>query len=187
MERPLRAIYKDLRRAGWPAAHALSIAKGVLECMRSPFSGIPHKGTFEYKGRVFKYIVEYDARCDRPWENSSPLAEVDIFRKSNPPKDWVSLGDPWYYDKPSAIKKALEWAVSPQHAELIVDEEIDRFSRWAIDDWWYVGVIVSIEGVSESSLWGVESDYIHSVIYDLAEDVLLEEQRKTYPVTECGV
>lgn len=167
--------------------------------------------TFEYKGRTFKVKYEQDIYADPPWDQSDGHGPV---RKSTRPHG--SSGDKrpgerplncpgrneyqFYYDWQAACKMARRdwWNAEPYDApnriQRAVQADFVFLSSWLRNMWEYVGVIVALldddDGVEDStSLWGVETykDYHMTLPYELAEELLINEERRVFPVSTMGV
>jgi hypothetical protein len=150
--------------------------------------------TFEHKGRTFQVQYERDEDHGAPWiENDGHGPVSEWTTRDKYPGEWLlsdDRGAKRYYDFAAAVKIARkdQWGVeggqlegesAGEYAVRAVTKDFEYLRGWAIDEWQYVGVIVTEldadgdEGESES-LWGCEdlNDYPSTVVRELA-DVLI--------------
>ena len=149
---------------------------------------------FEFEGLKFRVHIERDDNDDAPWDREDGHGPVRFVHNINGtpskrPGERVlhkrRYNEYYLYDWQAACKAARRdgWNAEPYDApnriERAVQADFDRLRRWLNDDWWYVGVCVTVEGEDgepvpdkyEHALWGIESDctaYIEEVAHELA-------------------
>lgn len=148
---------------------------------------------------TFRVEVEQDDATAAPWiecDGHGPVS--DWVRRDKKPGELVlntSHGDKRYYDFAEAVKIARRdgWNAQPycdketkgQRAAKAAMADFKNMHGWCNNEWWYVGVIVTLldddgepTDVSES-LWGVESkdDYPETVAHELANGLMAEYGR----------
>lgn len=201
MDPKLLAEYRKQRRESsyLDARSALNYTRSLMTARRSPFYRCGD-GEVEYQGRMFKVRAEWDDLFAPPWENSDPLAEVVSERCAHAhlPAGWVWLQRPTVreygvrYNKRAALAAVRTWG--PRYnVEQVVEREIELFRGWLENRWHYIGLIVKTEVDGrefEDSLWGIDDcdeENVATTLEELADNLIHEIQRATYPVTECGV
>ena len=169
--------------------------------------------TFEKHGMQFKVHIEPDDDGEAPWERSDGHGPVRHMRRSEKrPGERPLIKDrdgTWLYDWQAACKLARKdgWNAEPYGApnriERAVQADFDFLRGWLNDDWYYVGVCVSLLDKNgedatekyENAIWGIESnsdDCIGEVADDLADRIREEkmEQRRikrSFPVQKEGL
>lgn len=166
--------------------------------------------TFEYKGRTFRVNYTYDEYADPPWDSECGHGPVRKSRNSHGSSGDKRPGErplnnpnrneyQFYYDWQAACKLAREdgWNTEPFDApnriQRAVQADFDFLRLWLSNDWNYVGVIVTLideeEDVDSTSLWCVETykDHHMTLAYELAEELLINEERSMFPVSTMGV
>lgn len=164
--------------------------------------------TFTREGQAFKATVYADGDGDAPWDREDGHGPVSgwVYGQPKKPGELVlntDRGSKRYYDFAEAMRIAkrdgwgcpnLPEGLTPgQVAERAVRADFERLRAWCRDDWQYVGVSVTPEGLDDDfsyALWGVESDsedYIKEVANALAGEALQAEAARSYPVTNWGI
>lgn len=155
------------------------------------------KGTFTHKGHTFNVKHVTDPHHGPPWKEYDGHGVIteylsDTQADSDPDMELFRELDhagQWHYDWSASLAKAHteQWSLAPEKAIGLTPEQITeaaveadyQFIRgWCVDEWYYIGVVVSLDGTDiERSLWGIESnadDYLKEVARELADDVLTE-------------
>jgi hypothetical protein len=136
-------------------------------------------------GRFFRATIVSDESGDTPWENSDVHGPVSEWRAldSKAPGERVlcrDRGRARFYDVAEASRIARNgWGcVKDGHVHrtpgeeraCAIEQDFQRLRAWCNDEWWYVGVVISLwqtvddeEAPTEladhlASLWGIESD-----------------------------
>jgi hypothetical protein len=149
--------------------------------------------TIELNGLTFQVEHVPDDTHGAPWEECDGHGIVSEWTtRDKKPGERVlcsDRGSKRYYDFEETVKLALKdaWGVKDaqgktkrQIAAEAVERDFEFLRGWCNDEWYYVGVIVTlldIEGEAtreRESLWGVEScstDYLDEVAKELAEEI----------------
>lgn len=184
MDKQTRAEYARIRAQGWPAKHALDVARYHAKMRRSPFWRACDGETVDYKGRRFTVHVAYDDFGEKPWENCEPLADVAEHKGagSQLPRGHVWLVQPdnrhygHSYDRAAALRNVQSWGAL-YHGALavhIVDGEEQRFAAWLRDDWHYCTLGLELDGETDY-IGGIEDDgaeHIAETLEDMAEGLI---------------
>ena len=166
--------------------------------------GNPMKDRITIKGLTFKVETEHDSDMRAPWDENEgygPVSEWRHDRRKRAGERVLSQGRGSYrfYDMAEAMKIAKRdgWGLSdekraklatkmgraPTRAEVIaesVEQDFDYLRRWGNDDWWWMGVVVTLldtegnETLQQESLWGLDSDsedYAEECAQDLAQRI----------------
>lgn len=177
----------------------------------------------EILGHLFNVDIVRDEDIRFPWKTNDghgPVSEWTTRRKG--PGERVLLsedGRQLLYDWNGALEKAVTdcWGISddekaqlthvlgraPKKREVYaraVELDYQRLLAWCKDEWWYVGVAVTLlkrdddapEGFFptkyQASLWGIESDagsYLDEVAQQLADEVLSDYVSTKPKVQPC--
>lgn len=151
--------------------------------------------------------IEYDEDHGEPWKecrNYGPVSEWTSRDKAPGERVLNShRGSYRYYDYAEAIKIAKRdgWDTEPygtgtvgERAARAVEADFQRLKAWCNDEWYYVGVAVSVSrnGVMldkyAASLWGIESDsgdYLTEVANELANEALGVGKVKLAELCDC--
>lgn len=164
--------------------------------------------TLVHAGREFLVSFYADDDSDAPWDRSEGHGPVSEWTtRDKRPGERVLCADRRsrrFYDWQAACKtaRAEGWNAAPYDAPnriaRAVSADFDFLKSWCDDEWHYCGVAVQacdadgdpVGDAFEHALWGLESNagsYLDEVARDLADDLLRDEQRSTYPVTHCGI
>lgn len=166
--------------------------------------------TFEHHGFRFMFALHNDADSGPPWKNSNghgPVREVPYNRlnahSSKRPGERILNRNPgrhdtiYAYDWQEAMKIAKRdgWRAEPYDApnrvQRAVQADFDFFAGWVNEDWWYVGVEVTMLDEDDEptkynrSLWGIESnspEYHAEVARELAEKCIYERNEEVHDV-----
>lgn len=167
-----------------------------------------HDETIHHAGLTFRVTTEYDSGHGEPWEECDGHGPVSDWRRhyrgdtSKRPGEVVlhsERGSARFYDwqEALAIAKRDGWGLSdadmaklsaklgrsPTRGEVAAEavrKDFDCLRRWCNDEWWYVGVVVTLldtagsETHESESVWGIESDndaHIAEIAQDLAEEL----------------
>lgn len=200
MNRELYKAYAEQRTKypGIPPAHALLWARSNLAWLESPFRYCQDRDMVVHKGRRFHVLFDYDTDNELPWDRCEPLGEVRYFRRSDDlPPGWEILSGErhgcWAYNSREARLKEYKRAphIAPWRAQASVEAEMAYFRTYLADQWTHIGVTVRVVGTDlEESMWGVDTytyENACQVAEELADSLLHEIERRTYPVTEYGV
>lgn len=128
-----------------------------------------------------------------PWKHSDGHGEVsDWTTRDKAPGERVLSSDgenKRYYDFAGTIKlahkdgwgvKSTEGKTKGQIAAEAVEADFEYLRRWCVDDWTYIGVVVTLldiqgnETRERESIWGIESDsddYLTDTAYELAGEI----------------
>ena len=176
--------------------------------------------TIERDGYMFRVEHEYDHDAGCPWEREDGHGSVRHAKANytgHPDKrpgelvlDGEFLRGGYVYDFADACEQARrdnwgsygwqgagEGMTRRQFAAEQARNDYERLRAWCKDEWYYVGVIVTlldIEGNAtdaQQSLWGIESDsegYLGEVATQLANDCINDVQsRLGYDTDEPGI
>lgn len=166
---------------------------------------------FSHLGHTFKVQLSHDADQDAPWENSEghgPVRMVRSYEQKRPgevrlsrePRTSREVRMKFLYDEQKAMVMARRdgWGVEESRvnefrarcqreptpgeiAAMAVRADIDYLRGYVNDEWHYVGVTVTCEGV-ERDLYGFESndhEGIFGAVIDMAREIadeLTEQQ-----------
>ena len=154
---------------------------------------------FKLNGLTFLVQHIHDEDAGTPWEREDGHGVVSAWtdRGKKPGERIIatSRNHRRYYDVRESIKIALRdgWGISGDTSKMTkreiasaaVAEDYIRMKAWCEDEWYYLGVAVTLLDVDgnktnlRDSLWGIESDaddYLDEVARDIAES--LSEQVK---------
>lgn len=172
---------------------------------------------------TFSVSVEADTDTGAPWEECDghgPVSDWECrghYRGGKHPGELIleitGHGVCRFYDFAKACKIALRdgWDAKPyndgsetprQQAAKAARADYERLRAWCNDEWYYVGVVVTLldpQGepteISES-LWGIESDageYLENVAEELADGIMYQHgktwgtvQKITYAPIAAG-
>lgn len=152
--------------------------------------------TCEVDGFDVTARIERDNDHGEPWKNEDGHGPVSEWvRRGKRPGERVlneDRGSFRYYDYEEAIKIAKRdgWGTMrpftgtpAQLAAIAVDEDFAALKAWCNDEWWYCGVVLSVEreGVTldehAASLWGIECNYPtgdNAYLTEVANELLSE-------------
>lgn len=149
--------------------------------------------TADVEGFTLTARLEPDQDHGAPWDEEDGHGPVsDWTRRAKHAGERILYSDRnsyRYYDWAEAIRIAKRdgWNAPPytgtagQCAARAVEADFQRLRAWCNDDWFYVGVIISVSrnGIMldecAASLWGIESDctdYLTEVANELASEAL---------------
>lgn len=154
-------------------------------------------------GWKIKVEFQYDNDSGPPWENCDGVGVIEESRYRGRPgeygeyDDWILNSDyGWYhyYDWKATLPEAIRdgWNTKPYHfankreqAMAAMRSTCDYLREWCNNDWWYVGMIVTLldqndEELQEDACWGFESesmDYLCSEARDWAAHMIRKERR----------
>jgi hypothetical protein len=165
--------------------------------------------TIEHAGLTFRVTVEHDSDHGAPWEECEGHGPVSEFRRhyrgdtdkrpgevvlhsdgrSSIFYDWqeatrIAKRDGWGLGDAEMEKLAAKLKRAPTRGEIVAEavrRDFDYLRRWCSNDWYYVGVIVTLldadgdETHESESLWGIESestDYLAEVAKELADEIV---------------
>ena len=123
--------------------------------------------------------IHHDDSGDAPWESCDGHGPVSDWTSRSKRAGELVLhsdhGSHRYYDFAEAIKIAKRdgWDAQPyktgtkaQQAERAVKADFEALQAWCKDEWWYVGVAVTMSkndiqltGDFDHALWGIEANY----------------------------
>lgn len=158
--------------------------------------GSDHVLTCEVGGFTLTARLE-DDHGDPPWEREDGHGPVsDWTSRPKRPGEWVLCSDRFshrYYDAQAATEQAkaeswgprdvYTWATLAERAAIAVREDFEVLRAWCNDEWFYVGVVVSVSrnGIvlddHAASLWGTECNYPfsdNSYLTEVANDLIPE-------------
>jgi hypothetical protein len=155
--------------------------------------------TFEIDGISFRVSFPSDDIYRIPWEESEGHGPVSEWtRRDKRPGELILSsyrGEKRYYDFQEACKIALRdsWGAKGDDgltgkakAAFAVRADYEYLRHWCNDQWYYVGVIVTMLDDDadalpyEDSVWGIESDcheYLEETARDLAAGLIAELER----------
>ncbi len=159
------------------------------------------------EGFTFKARIMKDDDSDVPWQKSDGHGNVRMIRTG----DWTIVKQPgerllwrdehcaYVYDVAEARHRAWldGWGCEggprdgesqTAYADRAVEEDFEYLKGWCNDDWYYVGVCVSVwkedielTGSFAHAIWGVENtavDYLNDLANNLAYDALKDAEAK---------
>jgi hypothetical protein len=157
-----------------------------------------------YRGLTFTVRTERDDTHGPPWEENDGHGKVTGWEPHDAgldPARYRLLNSDYhsarYYDFEESIRIAVrdKWGLNAaEHAKLKAERldggeptpegithravllDYQYLKGWCQDEWWYVGVTVTLQGTDiTESLWGIESNadsYIAEVAEELAESII---------------
>jgi hypothetical protein len=151
----------------------------------------------EHKGFTFNVRIMADEFHGAPWKENDYHGEVSDWRRrgydGHYPKApgerllYEDRGSARFYDFAGAVAKARKEGWGSQgddglskgaKAVQAVERDFEYLRQWCNNDWFYIGVVVSVPGLDEDrSVWGIESnadDYIKETARDLADELLAD-------------
>lgn len=185
-ERTLR-FYKERRAEGHRPQQARAIAKHDAKYKDTKKPDILPSRYDAYDGKEitdlpngWKINVEFqrDEDTGAPWKECDGHGKVYETRyREDHMDDWeLNSERGWYryYDWKDTLPIAIRerWDAAPYHtgtkheqAMRAMKADCEYLRRWCQDDWWYVGMIVTLldendKDIAEDSCWGYESDCI---------------------------
>jgi hypothetical protein len=183
-------FYGERRREGHRPGQALCIAKhdakykedykakihsNKLDMMPSHHAAYAGEETTALpNGWKIKVEFCYDTDTGPPWKECDGHGVVYEARsREEYMDDWLLNDDRgWYryYDWKASLKLAIKdgWGCKPYDISSAMDAvkaDYEFLRRWCNDDWWYVGMIVTLldeddTELREDSVWGFDSDSI---------------------------
>lgn len=172
-----------------------------------------HTETIKHQGHTFRVEHFADEDADAPWERQDGHGVISEWTRRDKQPGEVSIiedrGSHRYYDVQATMRIARRdgWGLgadetaalarklqrTPTKGEIAAESvrmDMERMRGWCRDDWYYVGVVVTLlspdgdplESHSES-LWGIESDcadYLQEVAQDLAEQIDFPEWMRAH-------
>lgn len=153
--------------------------------------------TCEVNGFTVTAKVERDDDSDAPWDREEDDCLVSDWRPKNSKRPGERVlcenrGSCRFYNWQEAIQIARKdgWDAEPygtgtpgERAERAVLRDFENLKAWCADEWWYVGIILSVEYNGKeltdhaASLWGIECNYPgsdNSYLLEVANDLLSE-------------
>ena len=149
-------------------------------------------------GWKIKVEFQRDGDCGPPWEECDGHGEIYEARHRDECLDnWLLNSDRiWhrYYDWKATLPKAIKerWDAKPygvgtkqERAMRAMKADYEYLRRWCNDDWWYVGLIVTLldennEQIDEDSCWGYASNdvgYLCSEARSWAAHMIVKARR----------
>lgn len=177
-------FYKLNRKDGRRASQALSIAKYEAKYKQSKKLDILPYRYEAYKGEEItilpndwkiKVEFQHDSDSGPPWEECDGHGVVCDWEHGRREYDdsWILQKDRHsylYYDWKASLKLAFKdgWGCKPYDTSSAMDavkSDFEFLRRWCNDEWWYVGMIVTLydennKELHEESVWGFDSDSI---------------------------
>ena len=152
----------------------------------------------ERDGFALVATVHVDDRQSPPWEEEDGHGPVSDWTTREPNEGervlCVDRQSRRYYDVAEALVIAQRDGWGPDTPEAAVAADFARLKAWCDDDWWYVGVAVTVRkldvqltGDFDHALWGIESDaegYLGEVAEELAGDALKAAKAKLAQLCE---
>lgn len=209
----VRHFYREERAANRPAKQAWATAKYMAKFGEGSHKqsilpltcGTAYEGEEEHilaNGWKIKFKIQYDTDHEPPWEDCDGMGVVTNWIHGVCDEEkygWELCSDHYahrYFDwratLPIAIKEG--WDAPPygvgtkqERAMRAMRKTCDFLRRWCNDDWWYVGLIVTLydengEELDEDSCWGFESegadDYITEQMRDWAARLIVKARKK---------
>jgi hypothetical protein len=128
--------------------------------------------TIEIDGLTFVVDMVPDIDAGAPWDNQECLGDVSHWeRRDKAPGERVLSGSRSdhggqrrFYDFAGAVRRARSEGMTGKDAAEAADREYHYLRAWCRDDWYYMGVIVTLLDVEgnktdiSDSVWCVESD-----------------------------
>jgi hypothetical protein len=151
--------------------------------------------TLQHKGRAFSVVYECDLDHGAPWEESDGHGIVSEWTtRDKEPGELVLMTDGRshrFYDVTGTLRLAKKdgWGTSDgrqpgesaaTYTARAVDEDFTYLRAWCVDQWCYVGVVVTLLDDRgkltdiQESLWGVETwkNYHETIALELADDIM---------------
>lgn len=167
----------------------------------------------ERAGRTYVVRIVRDENADAPWENSDGHGPVSAERHGpKAPGEWLLCGgrqsySKRYYDAQAAMAQARRdsWGLAPAQLSALTDKlgraptrgdicaeavrlDFEYLRAWLRDEWWYVGVVVTLRDEhccnSEracmrhshltESLWGIESNAGDEYLQEVTDELIAE-------------
>lgn len=136
-----------------------------------------------------------------PWEEYDGHGIVSDWTTREPnegerilSRDRGKWGAARYYDFAATVELARKDGWGPGTPEEAAEADFARLRDWCNDNWWYVGVAVTVErlgvpltGPYDHALWGIESDaraYLAQVAEDLSGEALKAAKAKLAQLCE---
>ena len=165
--------------------------------------------TVERDGFTLTATLHADPDHDAPWDNEDGHGPVSGWRRGRDkqPGERVLSSDRGsyrFYDFAEAVKLARRdgWGTPGDEgltpgakAARAAEADFERLRAWCADDWYYVGVSVTVEreGVQlvsdyQCALWGVETDapdYLGEVAEELAPEALNAARAQLAALCDC--
>ena len=162
-------------------------------------------------GWKIKFEIQYDNDHEPPWEDCDGMGVIEETRGYSKPgeygeyDDWIMNSDRYwyrYYDWKATLPIAIRdgWDAAPygvgtkrERAMRAMRHAYGFLRRWCNNDWWYVGLIVTLldendEELGEDSCWGFESDnddYITEQMRDWAARLIVAARKKRRSETDA--
>lgn len=166
-------------------------------------------------GFVVTAKIVHDDSGEAPWERDclhGPVSDWTL-REKRPGERVLSVaergGHRRFYDFAAAVaayKRDGGWVLpgtegmtKGQRAVRSAEHDMAVLRAWCRDEWWYVGVVLSVErkGVvldkHAASLWGIECNYpdsdnayLNTVANELLPEALAEARKIMADLCECG-
>lgn len=150
-------------------------------------------------GRFFRAEIRPDDTTEPPWENSDIHGSVSGWYKSREKSPGERIlcedrsGYVRFYDMQESTKIAKrdgwgcaheEHTTKGERAACAVEADFQYLRKWCNEEWWYVGVVISLhqevnphESIMLSdhlaSVWGIESDTF-DYLNETARELLVE-------------
>ena len=171
--------------------------------------------TVEVDGFTLTATIYHDDSHCAPWEAEDGHGPVSDWRsvgyRGHPAKSpgerplCADRGSARFYDFAEACRIALRegWGTldgrrenetDRAYAARAAEEDFKRLRRWCTDEWYYVGIAVTVEradvrltGRYDHAVWGIESDcgsYLNEVAADLAEEAMSAAREKLAELAE---
>lgn len=212
----VRCFYTKLRKGNVRANDALRQAKyaarydpqtrygrkhALLPSRYSAYDG--EEITELPNGWKIKVEFQHDGDFGPPWKDCDGMGVIKESSYGTPGEygeydDWILNSDHrWcrYYDWKATLPEAMRdgWDSKPygtrrgkEKAIAAMKSTYEYLRRWCNDDWWYVGLIVTLldeneEELGEDSCWGFESesmDYITDQVRDWAAGLIRTARRE---------
>lgn len=178
---------------------------------RPSFGNYVHDGvaiTFEAGGFRVTATIQQDSDHGPPWEEEDGHGPVSDWT-SRPKKPGERVlhedhGSKRYYDVAEALEIAKRdgWDAEPyggskkQKAARAVEADFKNLRAWCMDEWFYVGVVLSIatKGGTEildyaASLWGIaancgDNSYLDDVVEELLPEALAAGRKAASKIKE---
>lgn len=217
----IRKFYKLERAEGNEASSALRSAKhrarydpqsksNKLDILPSRYSAYEGEEITELpNGWKIKVAFQYDQDSGPPWKDCDGMGVIEecCYRPGEYGEydDWILNSDRgWYryYDWKATLPEAMRdgWNTKPynfhsthEQAMAAMRSTYEFLRRWCNDDWWYVGMIVTLldendDELDEESCWGYESesiDYLCSEARSWAAHMIKKQRREHFESTDA--
>lgn len=187
-QRVLR-FYRSERTDNNPALQAMRSARfeakygeGSFKQNITPLThGEAYEGEEEHelpRGWKIKFKIQYDSDHEPPWEDCDGMGVVTDWIHGSLDEEqygWELCGERFshrYYDWKATLPIAIKegWGAPPyktgtkhEQAMRAMRKAYEVLRDWCNDNWWYVGLIVTLydengEELGEDSCWGFESN-----------------------------